>query len=102
MKVSQRSQTVHDRAFINCQFSMASFSTSERKKRTKGDRCIAFLAVFKMVNLFEYRRAIELSQSLKQIFESTIMTELFPQSEININVQVLQSDGGTYACMTLK
>lgn len=41
------------------------------------------------------RRAVELSQSLKQTFESTIMTELFPQSEININVQVLQSDGGT-------
>lgn len=24
------------------------------------------------------------------------MTELFPQSEVNINVQVLQSDGGIY------
>ena len=37
---------------------------------------------------------MEFSQSLRQTFESTIMTELFPQSEININVQVLQSDGG--------
>ena len=37
---------------------------------------------------------MELSQSLKQTFESTVMTELFPQSEIDINVQVLQSDGG--------
>lgn len=38
IKVSQRSQVVHDRAIINCQFSMAAFSTPGRKKRIKGDR----------------------------------------------------------------
>ena len=36
----------------------------------------------------------DVSLSLKQIFESALMTEVYPQSEININVQVLQSDGG--------
>ena len=42
------------------------------------------------------RRAVELSQSLRQTFESVVMTELFPQSEIDISVQVLQSDGGKF------
>ena len=31
---------------------------------------------------------------MKRIFEATILTELFPQSIIDIYVQVLQSDGG--------
>lgn len=31
---------------------------------------------------------------MKRIFEAIILTELFPQSVIDIYVQVLQSDGG--------
>ena len=31
---------------------------------------------------------------MKRVFEATILTELFPQSVIDIYVQVLQSDGG--------
>ena len=35
-----------------------------------------------------------MSQALGQMFESVIMRELYPQSKIDIYVQVLQSDGG--------
>lgn len=75
--VNLRSQAVHDRATINCQFSMAPFSTSERHKRSKGDR-----------------RSEEISLALRQTFEAALLTELFPQSKIDIYVQLLQSDGG--------
>lgn len=40
------------------------------------------------------RRSIEASLALKGIFEEAILTDLFPQSMIDIYVQVLQSDGG--------
>lgn len=75
--VSRRAQVLHNRAVINCQFSMATFSTSERKKRPKGDR-----------------RSVEISLALKQTFEAAILTELYPQSKIDIYVQILQADGG--------
>lgn len=75
--VSRKSQALHDKALINCQYSMATFSTSERKRRPKGDR-----------------KSIETSLALSQMFESVIMRELYPQSKIDIYVQVLQSDGG--------
>lgn len=75
--MSRKSQALHDRALINCQFSMATFSTSERKKRAKGDR-----------------RSVETSLALKQTFEAAIMRELYPHSKIDIYVQIIQSDGG--------
>ena len=40
LQVSRRSEALHDRVVINCQFSMSSFSTSERKRRPKGDRWV--------------------------------------------------------------
>ena len=36
--MSRRSEAIHDKAFINCQYSVATFSTSERRKRPRGDR----------------------------------------------------------------
>ncbi len=49
-QVNLRSQVIHDRAIINFQFSMAAFSTSERRKRTKGDRYYLFC----LVTTYEY------------------------------------------------
>lgn len=40
LQVSRRSEALHDRAYLNFQYSMATFSTSERKKRSRGDRYI--------------------------------------------------------------
>lgn len=42
------------------------------------------------------RKSVETSLALTQMFEAVIMRELYPQSKIDIYVQVLQSDGGTH------
>ncbi|XP_053322537.1 exosome complex component RRP41 [Spea bombifrons] len=74
-----RSKALHDRAVVNCQFSMATFSTSERKRRPHGDR-----------------KSTEMTLHLKQTFEAAILTQLYPRSQIDIFVQILQADGGNY------
>ena len=62
---------------------MAVFSTGERKRRPRGDR-----------------KSLEMSAHLKQTFEAAIKTELYPRSQIDIFVEVLQADGGNYcACV---
>ncbi|XP_032638218.1 exosome complex component RRP41 [Chelonoidis abingdonii] len=78
-----RSKALHDRALVNCQYSMATFSTGERKRRPHGDR-----------------KSSELTLHLKQTFEAAILTQLYPRSQIDIYVQILQADGGNYcACV---
>merc|ERR1712079_533249 len=68
-----------DEVKVNCQYSMAVFSTSERKRRPRGDR-----------------KSQEMSQHLRQTFEAAIKTELYPRSQIDIFIEVLQADGGNY------
>ena len=41
------------------------------------------------------RRSKELSKVIKEAFESVIISENFPKTQIEIFVEVLQSDGGT-------
>ncbi|XP_015706597.1 exosome complex component RRP41 [Coturnix japonica] len=78
-----RSKALSDRAVLNCQYSMATFSTAERKRRPHGDR-----------------KSMEMALHLKQTFEAAIITELYPRSQIDIYVQVLQADGSNYcACV---
>jgi exosome complex component RRP41 len=77
-EVSTKSKSIHDKAIISCEYSMATFSTGERKKTRKGDR-----------------RSTEISLIIKQTLESIIMVQLFPRSQIDIYVQILQADGGT-------
>uniref|UniRef100_A0A4W5QZ34 Exosome complex component RRP41 n=1 Tax=Hucho hucho TaxID=62062 RepID=A0A4W5QZ34_9TELE len=78
-----RAARLHDRAVINCQYSMATFSTAERKRRPHGDR-----------------KSTEMSLHLKQTFEAAVLTNLYPRSQIDIYVKILQSDGGNYsACV---
>ncbi|KAM9278845.1 exosome complex component RRP41 [Cariama cristata] len=78
-----RSKALPDRALVNCQYSMATFSTGERRRRPHGDR-----------------QAGELALHLKQTFEAAILTDLYPRSQIDIYVQILQADGGNYcACV---
>uniref|UniRef100_A0A8C1SD65 BCL10 immune signaling adaptor n=2 Tax=Cyprinidae TaxID=7953 RepID=A0A8C1SD65_CYPCA len=67
-----RSKSLHDRAVINCQFSMATFSTAERKRRPHGDR-----------------KSSEMSLHLKQTFEAAVLTELYPRSQIDIYVKAI-------------
>nr|KAF6395766.1 exosome component 4 [Molossus molossus] len=75
-----RSRALPDRALVNCQHSSATFSTGERKRRPHGDR-----------------KSCEMGLQLRQTFEAAILTQLHPRSQIDIYVQVLQADGGTYA-----
>lgn len=70
-----------DRAIINCEFLTSSFATNERKERPR-----------------ESKQSKEVIHLLKQTFEASVQTELFPYSEININVHVIQSDGAVLAC----
>jgi len=76
-EVTERRKVQHDKAIINCEFSVSTFATSERKKRTKGDR-----------------RNMEAALIVKQTFEATVLLNLLPRSQIDIYIQVLQSDGG--------
>lgn len=74
-----RSKLLQDKVLVNCQYSMATFSTSERKRRPRGDR-----------------KSQEMTMHLQQTFNAAILTSLHPRSQIDIFVEVLQSDGGNY------
>ncbi|XP_010413376.1 PREDICTED: exosome complex component RRP41 homolog [Camelina sativa] len=70
-------QKKNDHALVLCEYSMAQFSTGDRR-RQKFDR-----------------RSTELSLVIRQTMEACILTELLPHSQIDIFLQVLQADGGT-------
>lgn len=73
----QRSQTLHDRAVLNVEVNIAPFSSGERRKRGRGDK-----------------RILEFASAIKSTFEPVVQTNLYPRSQIDIFVHVLQQDGG--------
>lgn len=77
-EVSNRSQADTNKAIVRCEYSMAAFSTGERRRRGKSDR-----------------RSTEISMAIGNTMEQNILTELLPRTQIDIYVQVLQADGGT-------
>ncbi|KAG6850251.1 hypothetical protein H0H93_015803 [Arthromyces matolae] len=76
-EAKMRSQTLHDRAVINVELNVAAFSASDRRRRTRGDK-----------------RILELATTIRSTFEPVVQTNLYPRSQIDIFVQVLQQDGG--------
>ncbi|KAF8904997.1 exosome component 4 [Gymnopilus junonius] len=76
-EAKMRSQTIHDRANINVELSIAAFSAGDRRKRSRGDK-----------------RILEFAAAIKSTFEPVIQTSLYPRSQIDIFVQVIQQDGG--------
>ncbi|KAK0450031.1 exosome component 4 [Armillaria borealis] len=74
-EAKMRSQTLYDRANINVEVSIASFSTGERRKRSRDV-------------------ILEMAATIKSTFEPVVQTNLYPRSQIDIFVQVLQQDGG--------
>ena len=66
-----RGKALHDRVVVNCQYSMATFSTGERKRRPRGDR-----------------KSHEMTKHLQQTFDAAILTSLYPHSQIDIFVEV--------------
>jgi exosome complex component RRP41 len=89
-----RSQTIHDRANINVDVNVAAFSMGERRKRSRGDKSVLCNTLrparFNSIG----RRILELASTIKSTFEPVIQTNLYPRSQIDIFVQVLQQDGG--------
>ncbi|CAG7903103.1 unnamed protein product, partial [Brassica rapa] len=76
-EIQNKSQQKNGHALVLCEYSMAHFSTGDRR-RQKNDR-----------------RSTELSLVIRQTMEACILTELLPHSQIDIFLQVLQADGGT-------
>ncbi|XP_063237826.1 exosome complex component RRP41 [Bacillus rossius redtenbacheri] len=74
-----KTKTLYDKALVNCQYSMATFSTGERKHRPRGDR-----------------KSQEISMHLRQALEAAVKRELYPRSQIDVFIEVLQADGGNY------
>jgi len=72
-----RFEALHDRAKVYVEYGKASFSTTERKEHFRTNR-----------------QHTEAALVIQQTFESIIHTKLYPKSQINIFVQILQSDGG--------
>lgn len=73
-----RARALPDRALVNCQYSSATFSTGERKRRPHGDR-----------------KSCEMGLHLRQTFEAAILTQLHPRSQIDIYVQVSKQQPST-------
>ncbi len=67
-----------NRANVNCKYSMAPFSSLEEHGRSGPNR-----------------RAIEIGKVAKHVFENVILTNQFPKTQIDISIEILQSDGGT-------
>ena len=79
-EVVRASQAKHDRAVVRAEYGMATFATGERKKSSRGDR-----------------KSAEISTLIADVFAPVILTELYPRSQIDIFVHVLQADGGNVA-----
>lgn len=78
-----KNASLHDKAYVNCQYSQATFSTIERKRKPRSDI-----------------RSLELTNNMREIFDNVILTNLFPNSQIDIFLEVLQSDGSNMsACI---
>ena len=75
--LASRAQGQFDRATVKCTYTQAPFAKTEHRKIRSRDR-----------------RTEQIAASIQKTFESVIQTHLYPRSEISIEIQVLQSDGG--------
>lgn len=78
-----RSQQHSEHANIEINLTIANFATFERKKRNKNEK-----------------RLIELKNILEKTFMESIMINLYPKTNIIINIQVLSQDGGLLSAIT--
>jgi exosome complex component RRP41 len=66
------------RAVIKCRYMMSPFASLEEHSRSGPSR-----------------RSTELSKVIREVFENLIMAEKFPNTQIDIYIDVLQAEGGT-------
>ncbi|ODQ80562.1 hypothetical protein BABINDRAFT_160826 [Babjeviella inositovora NRRL Y-12698] len=83
MEPENRSQLSTQKATLEVNLNIASFSTTERKKRLKSEK-----------------RTQELITTLERTFEQAIVTKIYPRTLISINIHVLSQDGGLLASCT--
>lgn len=83
MEPPLRSQVNQTQATLEVNLNVATFSTIQRKKRGRNDK-----------------RTVELKATLERTFEQSVMSNLYPKTLIEINVQVLAQDGGLLAATT--
>eukprot|EP00730_Choanoeca_flexa_P015852 TRINITY_DN7373_c0_g1_i1.p1 TRINITY_DN7373_c0_g1~~TRINITY_DN7373_c0_g1_i1.p1 ORF type:complete len:244 (+),score=22.40 TRINITY_DN7373_c0_g1_i1:123-854(+) len=65
---------------VNCEYTMASFSTVHRRNRTRSDR-----------------KSTEHGMRIAKTLETVILSDVYPRSKIDVMIQVLQADGGVLA-----
>jgi len=75
-----RSKELHDRMLVQVEVSTLPFASGEHKKRSRGDRQIG-----------------ELTTMLKESAEALLLTSVHPRSQIDIVIEVMQSDGSLKA-----
>lgn len=66
---------------VNCQFAIAPFAMTQRRKRGQNDR-----------------KATEYANIITNSFLPVINTKLYPNSQIDIHIRVLEDDGGALSC----
>ncbi|MEM0492854.1 MAG: exosome complex exonuclease Rrp41 [Candidatus Thermoplasmatota archaeon] len=65
------------KAIVNARYNMAAFSVEERKRPGPD------------------RRSVEISKVISEALENVILTEQFPRTMINVNIEVLDAEAGT-------
>ncbi len=65
-------------AIIKCRYNMAPFCSLEEHGRSGPSR-----------------RSVELSKVIKEVFENVVIAEAYPKTQIDVYIEILQSDGGT-------
>jgi exosome complex component RRP41 len=77
-EVNPRHLADSTKAVLKCRYSMATFSSLSEHGRSGPNR-----------------RATEISKVIKEVFENVIMLNEYPDSQIDLFIEVLQADGGT-------
>lgn len=66
------------KALVKCRYSMSPFASKEEHGRSGPNR-----------------RSIEISKVIREVFENLVVAELYPMTQINVFIDVLQASGGT-------
>ena len=82
-EVTRRADAQHDKAILDVELHNTPFSGFDRKKRRPTDRA-----------------SLEVSLAIKQTFEAAVMRHLYPRTQIDIQLYILQTDGSALpACI---
>ena len=76
-EASSKRKQAHDRATMTCEFVATPYATGEHKPQSHGDRSAA-----------------ELAAAVRHTFEPVVQMQLYPRSQIDVSITLLQSDGG--------